>query len=678
MAAPTNLAKGAPHPGRAAVAAEDTSQQLVAEQQRAGLAAKAAKTPGITAEDMAAVVAQPETPGLFGRIMGGISSITEPFFMLDIYTMMGAGIASFVLAPVGFLGRITGNQALQSFGEKFTNVVRTPLAVANATTLGDGVSGALRNTAKQLGEGRVADALRSAATPLEGMEANAGRGLRFVADTVSTQMGNVVKQGPQLERMAARQAMKASVARGGLAELLKHVEGLLGAHAIVGNPDMQKRGADFAVQAGEADVKMNAAGHMGVIRKSVAALNNIVGNGGTAPGIADASKHMEALKESAHALKAVHAGTNNADVKEGVRAIRGVAAQLEKQVTSMVRHTNSAALLRDIPGAVRALPQTLGKTTLYTAGFNTAIATNMAVRTTGTVADVRGQLRALREMCTDMEGKKVPVSNMHALFGDVPEPVKAARNEIWKQLGPQAIIEAVSGGVDVGMLTGRIPKMFLFPMIAAQMGGMAIQSIFAKPASIAKDYAFLRKAYDAGADIHPSAYAALLVSASPEIGKLGLDNMLVQEVAKECLAERLSPAAVLQESTNGKLAERAARLQDKLAAQGHKPGDKTPEAAAADAVATAEKKHAVTANDTKAGEHANQNHASAPQGAATPATAQPVVGKFTQHVVGQKAAELAGPPVMPQIAGMTPSPLVNTPHHVAAVNVPYMPVAGVA
>lgn len=624
----------------------------------------------ITAQDLAAAPVV-TNEGAVGKTLGFVDGISSRFFQGDMMLFMGSAVIGLVLSPVTLVGKIIGNDNVATFAARMSRWIAAPREEIMHTSLSEGASALAERSSKlvggRFGEQHVAArGLAQAAQGLGRAEAAMGRGMQVVFNGAASSVGSVAQNSGVRGWMLNRAALRAAEQRGGLGMMVAKFENVLNAHAgdighalaHDGMPIREPVGRAFRA-AGAPEIAMTAAQHLNVLQAGLKTLKDAAaGVGGiTAEMTRDA---MRSMNGAADALSTIHKKTEGMAAKRGLSAVSKELGLLEKVAANAGRALCREQTLTNIPAALREMPQRLGKASMFNAAMNTAITVGTVAQGYNAAMTIGAQWGALRQMCADLEGKK-SVSTMHVLMGDVPPLVAAVRNQLLlKEALPKLGLEGLSAALNVQMLRGKLNHMLALPMFMAP----ALASMFlVQDTEVLKNYAMLKRAQDAKIPIHPSAYASLIISASPEIAK-NLEaqkdaNGLMAALSKEYADAKMAPQEVLKEIGNGKLNERATRLQAEMEAKGRKPGELSPEAKA--------EMEAAKANDNAA---QMQQPGIANNG-------KQIVGRHTAQLAN-KAQAAAAQPTMPVIKGMTPNPVVSGPQQVEAVRMPGVAMPGVA
>lgn len=243
----------------------------------------------------------------------------------------------------------------------------------------------------------------------------------------------------------------------------------------------------------------------------------------------------------------------------GINSGEGIALKEFEKIIKTAGKAVNANLSMDrwkngIGGAVKELPQSIGKSKVLHGVANTTFIVADAARMFSTARGFWQNLASLKEMSRDITGK--PVSTWSVLIGKVPAPVAEARSKLLKNFAVSEVTGAMSlGATVVNASRGRVsPIAFVAPMVVG-MGANAMIGESALPY-----YTALSQAHASGQQIPTDAYAQLIDKASPQMRVRGEGNVFSKKVAEQYAAEKASPAQVMREIADGGLMKRVNAL----------------------------------------------------------------------------------------------------------------------
>lgn len=259
-----------------------------------------------------------------------------------------------------------------------------------------------------------------------------------------------------------------------------------------------------------------------------------------------------------HSLESANKIAGEAQHSGAIAALEKVSGHVAKAAD---RHSMASGL-RDLPGAIRRAPSSVGKAPVGHAMNNGLILAGTALTMYSTAKGVQGRVEALREMYADLAGKNAKNITLANLFLEkVPQPVADARNHLIREFGPRLFLEGANAVMNASwILRGKDLGMITF--FALQAGGQVMDALAGE--SILEYYKGFKDAQARGEQIPPDYYQAFLGLASPELRKRGgVNSDFAKALAIEYSGEQAGPKQIMQEVTDGKMHERIERLQQR-------------------------------------------------------------------------------------------------------------------
>ncbi len=314
------------------------------------------------------------------------------------------------------------------------------------------------------------------------------------------------------------------------------------------------------------------------------------------------------------------AGKLRIDPKVGQRAseIIGKTADFIAPVTNKISKIPGLGGLH--ADNIKASPQAIAKTSAMHAAFTGAFATSTATNLYTEARSFGSQMVGLRQLAAKLTNRKLDdVTTFDVLFGDMPKAVTEARNVLLATSGVHTITEAATLGIllksaAIDRRLGMFGSMFAWE--APNLIRDAAEGFIGK--SFLPMYQALNQAEEAGQAIPPQALAEFIMAANSSIRDRGRTGAaFAMELAQQYLMEGVKLAAIVDESSSGKMAE---RVKDIIARNKEQKQE-----------ASAELSHVERLNK--------------PKQALLATEPKPAIGKFTQQVAQQAALAPTTPTV---------------------------------
>jgi len=318
----------------------------------------------------------------------------------------------------------------------------------------------------------------------------------------------------------------------------------------------------------------------------------------------------------AQAINAAHAEfTGAADglklSKEAKLANKEIGKIVKTAGKAAGRFSDSSAW-KNLGTAVKAMPQAMASAPVLEGMMNASFVAGSAVGVAGGAMSFSQGLDALKQMATDITGKKI--STFDILTGNVPEIVKQERGHLLKSL---AVSEA-SSGFSLGLALKNAARGVVSPILWFAPMALGMGASMMMDEGVLDSYAAMDKAFKSGMPLGTDDYAKLVGIASADLKKRGgMESPFTKEIAEQYATEKASPQLVLQEAANGGVMKRINAI---IAAN---------EAAKIAEVKTAEvpsKSHVAALQ----GRHGNPEH-------------QPIIGEHTAQLAKQQNTMGAAP-----------------------------------
>lgn len=481
--------------------------------------------------------------------------------------------------------------AEQEFGRNFTGAGRMTNTTGIASAAGTVVDTTVGTVAKVGGMAGQITAYTMILSMLSGVAAIPGRAIRFVAGKIDTLAG----LGTTPFNAAEGNILTRTAAQVGnfVAKLAQPFAKLAG----------KAQDAGITTKAANAGTTIsNAAGHLATPQQMLYSnsvgsletaasrfstwLSRVFGNG--AGGLRD--RIATALSGASTRIKPVEARVAStvasavqtvADKASGGLAavadritsrvasgniISGVQGATSQSTTSFLQQkiqASAANKLQNAASTVKAIPQTISNMSVGQALTVTAAGTATAISTYSMARGFNQQLHSLKQMHHDVTGKEI--STFTALFGSVPEEVKAARRGLWTSFLPNALLNVGGAAAYLKMSVGSGSKMASIASFALPMLSMGLNAITGK-SDMLSAYSTLSNFAASKADVTPEiaaamapAYAEFIGNISPDAKKSGgAENEHVQAIAAQAAALKLTPKNIIDAHRNGNL-EKAAQ-----------------------------------------------------------------------------------------------------------------------
>ncbi len=294
----------------------------------------------------------------------------------------------------------------------------------------------------------------------------------------------------------------------------------------------------------------------------------------------------------------------------GESLANGAADLLNKTGNGFLK--NQAENLRSVPAAVgtkfndtvgKHIPDgvkdAVGNQNVYKGMRRGAAIAGSAAQNIHTISKFMHQIDALKEMYADMTGKDPDKVNVMELMfkKDVPVSVEQKRNQIKKQIGPAALMSALSNyisfkmaGLEYNMLgvgggklgaTLQVAQMFLIPMANSALINNVI-----KDDKVLDQYHAMRQVHQQTGSLPADMIADLIVEASPffeglrpytnrnsmEFNYRAADHIkalsvLAAEVGAHYAEQGASPSDVMHAIESGEAAAMVSQISRKLSQQ---------------------------------------------------------------------------------------------------------------
>lgn len=500
-----------------------------------------------------------EKPGLITRSLDRLNSLFGGYLLFDFVVAMGLGAVTGGLGKgLSWVGEKTGVKAIGSVGGWFgrrSDNLQAPSKFMKGITVDEGLSRVSSDlhgkTAQWFGaESAVAKGMGQVAEGAEKAQGAINRTTGTVFRTATTTLGNAVERvDAPMHGMAGFRQRRAERHHTTLKGRLDEARTMLEKHGAA------LRGGAKSAEAGV---------HVDAIRNG---FNELHGMMQASVPSAEAAQKAESLlarvRDSYADLHKLHAEDKTLKVarKEVNKALSG----LHKPMAGLSRNAQKSAFWQDVPGAIRRLPESMGKLDMHQAAFNSAITVGTLAEGAHTAFSIKHDFRILKRMIAAVEGKKESeISTLHALTGDVPPVIKEARHHFFGKHGPEAIAETLAAGFNLTfMKKGGAGMASMAGLMLAPMAGQAL----ADKSPMLEMYDALEKLQAAGKPLNAGMYAEFIATSYKKAEELGMRNRLVQALGKEYEEAKASAGDVLAEIASGKIDQRAAALEQKFTEQ---------------------------------------------------------------------------------------------------------------
>lgn len=500
-----------------------------------------------------------EKPGFITRSLDKLNSLFGGYLMFDFAVAMGLGaVTGGIGKGLSWVGEKTGVKALGSVGGWFgrrSDNLQAPRKYMEDIHVDKGLSRVSSDlhekTAQWFGaESAVAKGMGQVAEGAEKAQGAINRTTGTVFRTATTTLGNAVERvDAPMHGMAGFRQRRAerhhTTLRGRLDE----------ANKVLEKHEASLRGGAKPVEAGV---------HVDAIRKGFDELHGMMQSPvPTAETAQKAESLLARVRDSYATLHTLHAEDKTLKVarKEVNKALSG----LHKPMAGLSRNAEKAAFWQDVPGAIRKLPESMGKLDLHQAAFNSAITVGTLAEGAHTAFGIKHDFHILKRMIAAVEGKKESeISTLHALTGSVPPVIQEARHHFFGKHGPEAIAETLAAGFNLTLMKkGGAGMASMAGLMLAPMAGQAL----ADKSPMLEMYDALEKLQAAGKPLNAPMYAEFITTSYKKAEELGMRNRLVQALGKEYEEAKASAGDILKDIASGKIDERAAALEQKFAEQ---------------------------------------------------------------------------------------------------------------
>lgn len=284
----------------------------------------------------------------------------------------------------------------------------------------------------------------------------------------------------------------------------------------------------------------------------------------------------EAFAEAMRQAENIAGEVGHGAVGKSLKAVGKHAARLEQSVFFADGYQNLSHYTRNAPAS-------FAKQSVLHGAMNASFVAGAAISDIHTGVDLRKALTNLKSMYANITGTpEEEVSGWSLMLsGKAPEPVKAARAEIFKEYGPAVVLDAANTVLNVKFAVsnnfGSLGKNMLLLMAVPLANQMLVRNILG--GQLLPAYEQMKNAEAAGEALPAESYAKLIGNASRELYDRGGEGSNFAKALGQIYANAHAKVdVVLREIDNGTLHKRIELLQRDYEKQQREAGTQPPEA----------------------------------------------------------------------------------------------------
>ncbi|MCH2547067.1 MAG: hypothetical protein MK052_05625, partial [Alphaproteobacteria bacterium] len=382
-------------------------------------------------------------------------------------------------------------------------------------------------------------------------------GAHAAAYAAGDEKGAKFRVGQEFAGKAAERLSRAGEAAGGVEGQLANTVGsrITSAFSRLEVDDFAQAPRRFLAghYGGKSESKFKAAAHSledVLARDEAKEAHGALGKVAKVLGGSSAEELDGAVKAAYERFEELAKDKNSSINKKVLSDVRKATAEAYAAAGDGMRFGGRASRIENFGDTVRNIPQSVAKTNIADVAVKGAVYTGTALQVTSTARGIADNLHTLKQMHCDITGDKKISTRKLLTSKKVPDVVKRARNQIFKEFGPRAVLNAANIAATVGKKKSGMKYVLVNSGI-----GMATQMInnVTQASSVLPMYEAMNQAPQL-TEMH---YAQFLSAASKDANKAGgVESGMVQALATDYAREGVRPADILKEIETGRFDQR--------------------------------------------------------------------------------------------------------------------------